>query len=113
MLSLTHENKKSECVMSAFDEELEAQCRYRDLQRARIVNSWQQLRQLQEFYGFPLGKLLGPNSRTWTVREIKHWLANRPTERKVIPRKKQKTEDEQLEDEQVNPRRAKEQLEDA
>ena len=93
MLSLTHENKKVSvrpCLHLMTN--LEPHCRFDDLQRARIAESWQQLKRLQEFEDFPLGRLLGPNSRVWTVNEVKQWLATRPTERKVIPPRKKQME---------------------
>ena len=55
--------------------------RFKDLQERRIVNSPQTLRHFQIHEGFPLGKLLGPNTRVWTVDEINGWLATRLTDR--------------------------------
>jgi hypothetical protein len=54
--------------------------RFKELQAAGIVDSWPQLKNMQEKYGFPLGKLLGASLRAWDVLEIKQWLAQRPTE---------------------------------
>ena len=81
-------------MSTLLNDEIEAHCRFADLRDAHIVENWQQLKKLQEKENFPLGRLLGPNSRVWTVREIKQWLANRPVERKVVRKKRQ---DQQLE----------------
>jgi hypothetical protein len=54
--------------------------RFADLQARGIVTTWQGLRHLQLHQGFPLGRLLGPSSRVWTVQEISDWLASRPVE---------------------------------
>lgn len=55
------------------------QVRFKHLQQRGIVDSWAQLRRLQEKHGFPLGRLLGPNTRTWDEdKEIEPWLASRP-----------------------------------
>ena len=52
--------------------------RFRDLQAHGIVDSWPQLRRLQVEYGFPPGRLISPNTRTWLVSEIDDWIATRP-----------------------------------
>ena len=54
--------------------------RFRDLQARGIVRSWPQLRRLQVAYGFPLGRLISPNTRTWLASEIDEWIATRPVE---------------------------------
>ena len=54
--------------------------RFRDLRARGIVHSWPQLRSLQVAYGFPLGRLISPNTRTWLVSEIDDWIATRPVE---------------------------------
>jgi hypothetical protein len=54
--------------------------RFRDLQNRQIVDSWAQLRNLIEKYGFPPGHMLGPNTRAWDEEdEIEPWLQSRPT----------------------------------
>jgi hypothetical protein len=58
--------------------------RFRNLREASIVDSWQQLSQLIDRYGFPPGRLLSPNIRVWDIDDVRQWLANRPTERKTI-----------------------------
>jgi hypothetical protein len=62
---------------------LEQFCRFNDLKKKRIVESHAQLRRLQETEGFPRGKLLGPNTRVWTISEINKWLESRPTEQSI------------------------------
>lgn len=52
--------------------------RFQDLKKRRIVDNRVQLRRLQERYGFPLGRMLSPNIRVWTVEEVETWLASRP-----------------------------------
>lgn len=55
---------------------------FKDLQEAGVVPNWQTLREWQKDpkIGFPLGRLLGPNSRRWNKQtEIDPWLASRPT----------------------------------
>jgi hypothetical protein len=54
--------------------------RFCDLQDRGIVKSHAGLRHLQIHEGFPLGRLLGPSSRVWTVQEINEWLGSRPVE---------------------------------
>lgn len=57
---------------------------FNDLKRAGIVPNWQTLRAWQKDpnIAFPLGKLLGPNSRRWNKKqEVDPWLASRPIER--------------------------------
>jgi hypothetical protein len=44
-----------------------------------VVSSWAQLKKLQTNEGFPLGFLLGANTRRWTDEEFHAWLASRPT----------------------------------
>jgi hypothetical protein len=90
---MAHVNQPvSESMSTLLNDEIEPHCRFDDLRDARIVENWQQVRRLQETEGFPLGRLLSPNTRAWTVAEIKQWLATRPIERKVVaPRKKHAT----------------------
>ena len=54
--------------------------RFRELQARGIVRSWPQLRRLQVAHGFPRGRLLSPNTRTWLASEVEDWLATRPVE---------------------------------
>jgi hypothetical protein len=58
--------------------------RFRDLQSAGIVGNWEQLRNLVADHDFPGGVLLSPNTRVWDVEDVRAWLDDRPTERKVI-----------------------------
>ncbi len=55
--------------------------RFKHLKQRRIVENWPQLKRLVETQGFPPGRLLGPNTRTWTEDEIDTWLEARPTTR--------------------------------
>jgi len=54
--------------------------RLKDLQERRIAMTHQAVRHMQLHEGFPLGRLLGPGTRVWTVSEINDWLASRPVE---------------------------------
>ena len=57
---------------------------FADLRRAGIVSSWKTLREWQrdKRVGFPLGRLLCPNTRRWSKHhEIDPWLKDRPVER--------------------------------
>jgi hypothetical protein len=54
--------------------------RFADLKARGIVNNRIQLRRLQELHGFPRGRMLSPNARTWTEQEIKEWYSSRPVD---------------------------------
>jgi predicted DNA-binding transcriptional regulator AlpA len=55
--------------------------RFRDLKERNVVDSWPQLNNLIDNYGFPPGRLTSPQIRVWTESEIAEWLASRPTEK--------------------------------
>jgi hypothetical protein len=59
--------------------------RYRHLQDAGIIDSWQTLCRLIDEHGFPPGIFLSPNVRAWNVDEVERWLAGRPSQRKPVP----------------------------
>ena len=54
--------------------------RLKDLQERGIAMTHQAVRHMQLHEDFPLGRLLGPGTRVWTVQEINDWLATRPIE---------------------------------
>jgi hypothetical protein len=54
--------------------------RFKDLQERGIAMTHQAVRHMQIHEGFPLGRLLGPSTRVWSVTEINEWLASRPTD---------------------------------
>jgi hypothetical protein len=54
--------------------------RLSDLQERGIAMTHQAVRHMQKHEGFPLGRLLGPGTRVWTVAEINDWLKSRPVE---------------------------------
>jgi hypothetical protein len=57
--------------------------RFADLKAKKYVDSREQLKNLQTYYGFPKGKLISPNIRVWTDEEIEAWFESRPTEVRV------------------------------
>jgi hypothetical protein len=52
--------------------------RFHHLKERNVVKSWAQLKRLQDLYGFPQGRMLSPNVRTWTEEEIDTWVDSRP-----------------------------------
>jgi predicted DNA-binding transcriptional regulator AlpA len=54
--------------------------RLKDLQERGIAPTHQSVRHMQKPENFPLGRLLGPGTRVWTVQEINEWLDSRPVE---------------------------------
>ncbi|HWY81956.1 MAG TPA: hypothetical protein VNY10_08510 [Roseiarcus sp.] len=59
---------------------MKALLRYSDLVARNVVNSRAQLARLQKNAGFPIGRMLSVNTRTWTELEIDTWYESRPTE---------------------------------
>jgi hypothetical protein len=59
--------------------------RYADLAAAGIVANWTTLLRLIDTEGFPVGIMIGANTRAWRADEIEAWLASRPSARKVMP----------------------------
>jgi predicted DNA-binding transcriptional regulator AlpA len=59
--------------------------RFRDLQAAGIVNNRASLQYRIQNFGFPRGRLIGPNTRAWTRSEVEAWIAARPTDFKLSP----------------------------
>jgi Prophage CP4-57 regulatory protein (AlpA) len=53
--------------------------RFADLKDRGIVTSWPMLRRRIERDGFPLGRMLGPNTRAWSEAEVEAWIKSRPT----------------------------------
>jgi hypothetical protein len=79
-----------------------------ELRHAGIVASWKMLKEWQNDprIGFPLGRLLAPNTRRWSMlHDIAPWLASRPVEREAF--------DEQLNNETAPVEGPQEQLEPA
>ena len=50
--------------------------RFPDLKRVGVRNHTT-LRRWQDTQAFPLGRLLGPNTRVWTVSEVEAWWDSR------------------------------------
>ena len=49
--------------------------RYADLVECRIVNNRTTLARWIKDYGFPAGKLLGPNTRAWEESKVYEFIA--------------------------------------
>lgn len=73
--------RRSRLVQSGFP----IYVRYADLVAAGIVANWTTLLRLIDEDGFPVGVLIGRNTRAWRVDQVEAWLASRPMARKVIP----------------------------
>lgn len=55
--------------------------KFRRIKERGIADSRAQLDNLIKKYGFPRGRMLGPNTRVWDEEEeIDPWLASRPVE---------------------------------
>ena len=76
--------------------------KFRHLQNAGVVRDRDDLKNKQDNFGFPSGRLMTPRDRQWTGEELNSYLASRPTtqaelaamfpghtpEKVVIPKKK-------------------------
>jgi hypothetical protein len=82
-------------------------CRYDDLKKARIVESWQQLQRLIADHAFPPGKLLSPNLRAFEVGEVLQWLSDRPSAPKKIVRPYRKDALARIADRKAGRRKAR------
>jgi predicted DNA-binding transcriptional regulator AlpA len=56
--------------------------RFDDLAKAGIVNNRVTLSRWIKKEGFPVGVMLGPNTRAWPKDEIDRWCSSRVTGRK-------------------------------
>lgn len=54
--------------------------RFRDLKERGFVSSYVKLKYMVDSLGFPPGRLLSPQVRTWDEAEVIKWYAKRPTE---------------------------------
>jgi predicted DNA-binding transcriptional regulator AlpA len=59
--------------------------RFRDLVIAGVVGNWPTLLRLIECEGFPVGIMIGRNTRAWALDDVESWLAARPSARKLVP----------------------------
>jgi predicted DNA-binding transcriptional regulator AlpA len=59
------------------------QLRFSDLKQLGIVENRVTLGNWIRDHGFPVGRLTGPNTRTWDEPAVAKWLATRPTEREA------------------------------
>jgi hypothetical protein len=66
---LTHKTSHDDRLPS-----LPVYVRFRDLKAAGIVQNWQGIKRLVEEQGFPPGVMLGPNTRAWTVGDVRAGL---------------------------------------
>jgi predicted DNA-binding transcriptional regulator AlpA len=60
------------------------QLRFRDLQERGVVANRATLKNWTDKSEFPVGRLIGPNTRTWTEEEVSAWLESRPTAPKQL-----------------------------
>jgi hypothetical protein len=63
--------------------------RFHDLKARGIVNNWPTLQNRIAKFGFPPGRLIGPNARAWSEDEIESWIASRPVHKKAAPKRRQ------------------------
>jgi predicted DNA-binding transcriptional regulator AlpA len=77
---------------TGFEPPLPRHVRFRHIRAAGIADSYTALDRLVRDHGFPVGRLISPNVRAWTVEEIEGWLATRPTARKPGPTRKREVE---------------------
>jgi predicted DNA-binding transcriptional regulator AlpA len=54
------------------------QLRFKDLQRFGIVKTYPTLQDWIDKKGFPPGRMLGDNTRSWSEHEILEWVNSRP-----------------------------------
>ena len=52
--------------------------RFPDLKARGLVNSWPALTNKIRTQGFPPGRMLGPNTRAWSIEEIEGYEESRP-----------------------------------
>jgi hypothetical protein len=63
--------------------------RFADFKARGLFKNRQTLDNWIRKYGFPPGRLAGPNTRIWDLEEeVEPYLANRPTARKPTPKPK-------------------------
>ena len=53
--------------------------RFKDLRERGIINNWPMLKRRIERDGFPVGRLIGANSRAWIEEDVEKWVKSRPT----------------------------------
>jgi hypothetical protein len=53
--------------------------RYADLEKLGFFHNWPSVRNWQENFGFPSGRLIG-RTRSWTGLELNNYYESRPTE---------------------------------
>ena len=66
--------------------------RFSDLKAQGILNNRVTLGHWIEREGFPLGRVLGANTRVWDEAEVKAWLDKRPTKgpERTMPRRRKR-----------------------
>jgi predicted DNA-binding transcriptional regulator AlpA len=53
--------------------------RFKDLRERGIIKNWPMLKRRIERDGFPVGIMVGSNSRAWIEEEVEKWIKSRPT----------------------------------
>ncbi|HEY9460916.1 MAG TPA: hypothetical protein VIR04_08955 [Paralcaligenes sp.] len=64
---------------------VEPRLRFADLVERKIVANRQSLKNWIDREGFPVGKRLGSNSRSWTESEVQRWIDGRTSDLKPSP----------------------------
>jgi hypothetical protein len=52
--------------------------RFKDLRDRGIITNWPMLKRRIERDGFPVGRMVGPNTRVWIEEEVEKWVKSRP-----------------------------------
>jgi predicted DNA-binding transcriptional regulator AlpA len=53
--------------------------RFKDLRERGVISNWPMLKRRIERDGFPVGKMVGPNTRVWIEEEVEKWIRSRPS----------------------------------
>jgi predicted DNA-binding transcriptional regulator AlpA len=51
---------------------------FKELQARGIIGNWPMLKRRIEQDDFPVGRMIGPNTRRWTEEEVEKWIKSRP-----------------------------------
>jgi hypothetical protein len=51
---------------------------FKDLREREIIGNWPMLKRRIANDDFPVGRMIGPNTRRWTEEEVEKWIKSRP-----------------------------------